>query len=365
MILQTPFYTKHLEAGAKLIPPERMGGWQLPGVYSSPDEEYQMVRNRAGFIDMTLQGEWAITGRDALAFVQKMLVSDVRKIAPGKVIYSTIVNESGNVVFDTTLFWVEENHFILNVARTHGVYELLRKYTPGFDVYITRVPYAMLAFQGPKSREVLQKAVDVRDLPYFSFKQTSIRDIPALIARAGFTGELGYEFYIYPEYGPALWDTLIELGKEFDVRPFGFRALFPLALEKGYLYDMDISEGASPLELGLEWTVGFNKGNFVGKEALLQRKREGLKTKLIGFEVADPKVIASHGDNLLKEGRAVGKVTSATFGPAIGKSLGRASVEFELARVGEELELEHKGERAKVKLARRQFYDPENKRIKA
>ena len=363
MKLLTPFYGKHLEYGATLID---VRGWQLVAVYTSVEEEYRMVRERAGFIDYSFQSAIAVAGRDAFSFLQKILDNDLRKISPGKAIYSSILDETGKILDDTIVFWVEENLFIINGLFTKKqTIEWLKKHAPGFEVSIIERGTCFLALQGPKSREVLQKAVNLKDLPYFTLKEDKLGDIPVLIARAGFSGEIGYELYVYPEYAHELWDTIIELGKEYNVGPYGMGVSAILAIEKGYLTGGDFYEGSTPLELGIGWTVAFDKRDFIGREALLKRRSEGLKTKLMGFEVSDPKVVASANDNLIKEGKVVGQVTyRGVYGPAIGKSLGRGWVEIEYANEGEELELEHEGKRTKVKLARPRWYDPENKIVR-
>ena len=363
MKLLTPFYGKHLEYGATMID---VRGWQLAAVYTSVDEEYRLVRERVGFIDYSFQSAIAVAGRDTFNFMQKMLVNDLRKISPGRAIYSSILDESGRILDDSIVFWVEDNLIIFNGLFTkYQTIDWFKKHTPGFEVSILELGTCFLALQGPKSRDVLQKAMDIKDLPYLSLKQDKLGDIPVLIARCGFSGEIGYELYVYPEYAHELWDTLIELGKEYNVGPYGMGVSAILAIEKGYLTGGDFYEGSTPLELGIEWTVAFDKGDFIGKDALLKRKSEGLKTTLMGFEVADPKVVASANDNLVKEGKVVGQVTyRGAYSPAVGKSLGRGWVEIEYAKEGEELELEHEGKRTKVKLARPRWYDPENKIVR-
>jgi len=361
--LQTPFYNKHLEYGCQWL--EAPGfPWQLPAVYTSIEEECRMVRERAGFIDYSFQGALAITGRDAFDFLQKILVNDLSRISPGKVLYSSILDETGIVIDDIVLFWAEENRFILNVIPAQKVHKWLKKNATGLDVYITEMGNSVLALQGPKARDALQKAVNVKDLSYFTLKQDKLNDIPVLIARVGFTGELGYELYVYPEYAHGLWDTLIELGKEYDVGPYGLVAGRILGLEKGYLFASDFYEGSTPLEVGLGWTVAFDKEDFIGKEVLLRRRSEGLKTKLMGFEVSDPKVVASIGDNLVKEDKVVGRVTRAGYSYTIGKSIGRGWVEIGHAKEWGELEVEHEKKRTKIKLVRSKWYDPENRIIR-
>jgi len=158
---------------------------------------------------------------------------------------------------------------------------------------------------------------------------------------------------------------LIDLGKEYKVGPYGLAVTDITGIEKGYLFGPDYYEGGTPLEWGLGWTVAFDKGDFNGKEALLKRKKEGLKTKLVGFEVSDPEVVAATGDKLFKVDNVVGEATNATYGITVGKSIGRARVNIEYANTGEELEVEHKGKRTKVTVAKNyRWYDPENKRLK-
>ncbi|TET25587.1 MAG: aminomethyl transferase family protein [Dehalococcoidia bacterium] len=363
MKLLSPLHAKHLEYGAKLID---VLGWQLPEVYTSVEEEHRLVRERAGFTDYAYQGEVGVIGSDAFRLLQKVLVNDLRKISPGKVMYSSLLDETAKMVDDVIVFWVEKDFFILNCALTQEeTIKWLKKNGQGLNVSVLEVGICGVALQGPKSREILQKAMNVKDMPYFSLKCDKLGDIPVLIARVSFSGELGYELYIYPEYAHELWDLLMELGKEYDIRPYGLGAQEIHAIEKGYLDLSDFYEGATPLELGLGWTIGFDKDDFIGKEALLKRKSEGLKTKLMGFEVSDPGVVASADDKLIKDGQEIGRVTfSGTYGLSIQKSVGRGWVGIQYANKGEELELEHEGKRTKIKLAGYKWYDPEDKRIK-
>jgi len=363
MKLLSPFYGKHLEYGGEF---RTETGWQLPRVYTSTEEEYRMVRERAGFIDYGFQRPLAVAGKDAFSLLQKVLVNDLRKISPGKAIYSSMLDETGKALDDSVTFWVEENFLIVNTLRKTQIFEWLKENVQDLNVSIIEMDTFFLALQGPKSRDVLQKAVNIQDLPYFGLKEDKLGEIPLLIARVGYTGELGYELYIHPEYGHELWDTLVELGKEYNVGPYGMGAGGLMSAEKGYLGGGDFYEGATPLEAGLGWTVGWDKEDFIGKEVLLKRRSEGLKTKLMGLEVSDPNVLAAPRDNLLKEGKVVGQATSrGIYGPTIGKSIARGWVEIQYANVGEELELEHEDKKTKIKLARKGWYDPEGKKIRA
>jgi aminomethyltransferase len=296
-------------------------------------------------------------------------VNDVSKIQPGKAIYSSMIDETGKVVDDITLLWVEEDYFLYNGGPLEKIVATpwLTNQAKGFKVNIIEMGLTFLAFQGPKSREILQKEADIQDIPYFGIKQTTIRGNPALIARLGFTGELGYELYSHPMFANDLWDILLEIGKDYGVAPYGYGSSTSLALEKGYLWGGDFYEGSTPLELGLGWTVAFDKDDFIGKEALLKRKDEGLKSKLVAFEVIDPEVMAAETDELLKGDKKVGAVTNAAPGPTVNKaSIGRAWVDIEYANEGEELELEQGSTRATIRVSpQRDWYDPENKKTRS
>jgi aminomethyltransferase len=360
MKLISPFYGRHVEYGAKF----REDGYQSPLMFTTPEEEYRMVRERAGFVDYCMQRPIAVVGRDAFTLLQKLLVNDLRRISPGKAIYSSMLDETGKLVEDLIIFWVEEGQFILNSLRRAATMEWVKKHAQGMEASVVEMDTFFLGLQGPKSREILQKAMNVQDLSYFGLKQDNLSDIPVLIARVGYSGELGYELYIHPEHGYALWDTLVELGKEHDVGPFGLTAGGMLSVEKGYLGGRDFYEGSTPLEIGLGWTVGWDK-DFLGKDILVKRRNEGMKTKLMGVEVSDPNVIPAAGDNLVKEGKVVGQMTSSgAYGPTIGKNLGRGWVEIQYANTGEEMEIEHENKRTNVSLARYRWYDPENKKVR-
>lgn len=365
MALLTPFYNKCLEYGAQF---EDIAGWQMAAVYSSIEEEYWMIRERAGFTDTSFQSSLAVVGSDAFTLLQRVLVSDLSKTYPGKAIYSIMLDETAKPIDECIVFWVEEDFFLYNgYPKKYETIEWLRKHAQGMNVSMVDMNLASLAFSGPKSRDILQKAMNLRDLPYFGVKQDKFNAIPLIIARLSFVGELGYELYISPEYAHQLWDDLVELGKGHDAGPFGGAAFTIAATEKGHIIledFLDLYEGATPLELGFEWTVAFHK-DFIGKEALLKRKSDGLKTKLVGFEVSDQKVVASAKDNLIKEGKMVGQVTAdGVYGPAIGRSIGRGWIEIAYAHEGEELEIEHENKRSKIKIVRRRWYDPENMKVR-
>lgn len=364
MKLQTPFFYKHLEYRARWM--EAPGfAWELPACYSTVERESRMVREKAGFIDYGHQYTLSIAGKDSLRLLQKVLVNDLGKISPGKAIYSTIVNDAGTIIDDVICFWLDEDMFLLSGIRKQQVSAWLKAHSEAMDVYLVDAGHAMLAVQGPKAREILRKAVDLDGLAYFSHMQADLNGMPALIGRVGFTGELGYEIYVRPEHAHHLWETILELGSEHAIAPYGLDTGAILALEKGYLRLGDFYEGSTPLEVGLGWTVAFGKGDFIGRDALLKRKSDGLQTKLVGFEVDDSQVVAAVTDKLLHEGKVVGRVTRSGYGYTVVKSIGLAWVDARYSAEGGSLDLEHENKRTGVKLVRRQWYDPANVRVKS
>ena len=364
MKLHTPFYGKHVESKAKFL---KAPGFylQVPESFTTVEEEVRMVRERAGFIDYTcLQGKLVVLGKDARELLQKLLVNDINKIEPGRALYSMVLDGSGKIIDDLILNWEEDNVFALETGATEATFEWLNHQATGMDVYIVKMNEAKLSLQGPKSKDVLQKAVDVSELKYFSFMHGQLRDIPVRIARLGFTGERGYELTVAPEYAHALWDALIELGKEFDVGPYGLMAGRVCATEKGYLWGLDFYEGSSPLELGLGWMVAFDKGDFFGRQELIKRKEEGLKTKLMGFELPDEKSAPPIGAELVLDSKNVGGVNKSFYGYTLQKMIGTCRVQSEVAEEGRTLEAVWEDGRTTVTLRSKKWYDPENKRVK-
>jgi len=364
---RSPGYAKYLEHNATLTPIPPVG-WDLPIQFTTVKDEVEMVRQKAGFIDYSFDNMIAVMGREAKGFLQKILVNDLNKITPGRIIYSPVVNEAGQIVDEVTVFCVKEDYYIYNggIVKQPANQWLFSK-AEGFDVYLAHTAHCLLAVQGPESRNILKDHIDIEGMNYFEFKETTVKDIPIIAGRLGYTGELGYELYCHHDEIGNLWDLLLDIGKEYGLGPYGMGATNVLAIEKGYLTPADFYKGSSPLELGLGWTVSFDKGDFYGRENLLKRKEEGLKTKLIGFEVTDTDFVLDRFLPVFKDGEQVGGVTHCGPGLSVGKHfLGRAWVNIDLAVEGQEIEIENDGRRTTVEVTfQKDWYDPENKIIKA
>lgn len=363
MPLITPFHRKYVELKAQMID---LAGWTLASQFSSVDEEYKMVRERAGFCDYAFQGVFFIAGKEAFRFLQMLTVNDIGKIRPGKAIYTSMLDTEGSIINDTIIFWMDDDTFIVHSGLKKKMLEdWIRSQIVHYSASVTEIATTFLSIQGPKSRDVLMSSVEIEDLEFMELKRCELNGIPALIARTGFSGELGYEIHIYPEYADDLWDTLMDLGKDYDVGPYGLSLAGPLSVEKGYLDGPDFFAGGTLIEYGLEWTIAFDKGEFFGKDALLARKREGIKKKLVGFEVLDTDVVPSSGTNLLKDKKIIGQVTASAHSPILNKTIGRAWVYVENAAAGEELYINQGGIKTKISIAKSyRFYDPKGTRLK-
>jgi aminomethyltransferase len=363
MLLQ-PLHHKHKdEYHAKFVD---FWGWQAVEQYTSVEDELNLIKEKAGLCDESFVPVFVVVGRDAFKLLQKLAVADLKKISPGRLIYTSFLDESAKMIDDNTILWVDDDYFIINSSfPRENTIAWINKRAAGLCAHVTEMPFAVFSMQGPKSREIAHKAVDVSGLPYAGVKRVKIGRVPVILARFGYSGELGYEFYCAPQYAYELWDAMMELGKDYGLRPYGVATANAISLEKGFLMDVDFYEGGTHLEYGLGWTVGWNK-DFIGKKALLKRKKEGLKTRLMGFEVLDPAVTATKGDKLFKDGKTVGEVTHGAHGFRVKKNLGRGSVNIEYAKAGEELAMEHGGSRVKVRLAPSyRWYDPENKILRS
>jgi aminomethyltransferase len=366
MGLRSPSYGKFIEHNALIVPIEEIG-WEFAIHFGGIADEVKMIRERAGFVDYSFQNEIAVVGKDAFRFLQKVLVNDLNKIKPGRAIYSSLLDDDGNFIDDATVFWMEENYFQFNggAVKDH-VNQWLHKHAAAFDVTLVHTGLCLLSVQGPKSREILKDHIDIADLSYYDVKRATINGMPVIVGRLGYSGELGYELFFLPEYVSNMWDYLLAIGKEYGLGPYGIGATGVLAIEKGLLTPFDYYPGSSPLELGLGWTVAFNKGDFLGKEALLKRKKEGIKTRLVAFEIKDPDFELDHHAPVFKNGAQVGEVTEFAPGLTVGKALlARAFVNIDVAREGETIEVKHNGKTASATVTlQKDWYDPGSKKVR-
>lgn len=343
---RTPFYEIHLELGAKIAP---FAGFEMPIQYEGIIAEHKKVREAVGVFDVSHMGEFKVSGKDALSFLQKLTVNDVSKLTPGRAQYSAMCYEDGGIVDDLLIYNVGDYYMVVvNASNIEKDFEWMRKHIEG-DVKLENISdeVALLAVQGPKSLLTLQKLtdVDLSQIKYYHFVKGKLADVEMIISRTGYTGELGFELYFdaKPELCRKVWTAVMEAGKEFGIAPVGLGARDTLRTEMGYmLYGNDIDQTTNPLEAGLDWIVKFDKGDFIGKESLLKVKNEGLKRKLVGFTV-DDKVPPRHGYEIYKNGGKIGYVTSGTFSPILEKGIGLGYVDIKFSNPGEKININARG----------------------
>lgn len=328
---RTAFYHIHQRLGAKIV---EFGGYEMPVLYTSIIEEHNAVRTTVGMFDVSHMGEFEIQGRDARTLVQKVTTNDVTKLEPGKAQYSAMCYPDGGIVDDLLVYDRGDRYMlVVNALNITKDSEWIRSNMGSLDVALTDMSDAtsLLAIQGPKSLATLQKLTssDLFSIPYYSFIEGTIADIPMVVSRTGYTGELGFELYFDSSAatGEKVWNAIIEAGEEFRIKPIGLGARDTLRLEMGFcLYGNDIDQTTNPLEAGLGWITKLDKGEFIGREVLVQLKQHGLARKLVGFILDDTKAFPRHGYEIRTNGHQLGQVTSGTISPILEKGIGMGYV---------------------------------------
>ena len=328
---RTAFFPIHQQLGAKLV---EFGGYEMPVLYSSIMDEHKNVRNSVGVFDVSHMGEFEIHGNDALALVQKITTNDVAKLSNGKVQYSSMCYEDGGIVDDLLVYHLGDRFMaVVNASNLTKDLEWMRSHAAGLDVEIIdqSEQTSLLAIQGPSSLASLQKltGADLSTIPYYSFIQTTLAGVEMIVSRTGYTGELGFEIYFDSSIsiGERVWKSVMEAGEEFGIKPIGLGARDTLRLEMGFcLYGNDIDQTTNPLEAGLGWITKLDKGNFIGRDTLIKAKQEGLKRKLVGFQIEGEKAFPRHYYELRSQGKTIGSVTSGTVSPTLEKGIGMGYV---------------------------------------
>ncbi len=344
----TPLHDAHVRAGAKLV---EFAGWRMPVQYSGVIEEHRAVRSAAGLFDVSHMGEIRVSGAGAERFLQRMTPNDVAKLRPGRAHYSSLLTEEGTYIDDLLVYSLGEGRYLLvvNASNADGDHRWLADHLEAGaagDLELADVSgdYALLALQGPAATEVLQGLTDVAlaEIKRYGFAEGRVNGGDAIVSRTGYTGEDGFELYVAPRDAEALWEALLEAGRPAGLLPAGLGARDTLRLEAAMaLYGHEIDRTTTPFEAGLGWTVKLEKGDFVGRQALVEHREAGLARRLVGFEVTG-RGIARHGHEVVAGGETVGSVTSGTWSPTFEKALGMAYVPAELAETGARLEIRGK-----------------------
>ncbi|MGC3997030.1 MAG: glycine cleavage system aminomethyltransferase GcvT [Anaeromyxobacter sp.] len=357
MALRTPLYDTHVKAGARMV---EFAGWDMPVQYEGILAEHEAVRKRVGIFDVSHMGEVVFRGPKALEALNRLFTNDLSKVADGQAQYGCLCRESGGIIDDVVVYRRAADDLLVcvNAANRQKDFEWLAGHAGGADVRNESDEWAQLAVQGPLAAQLLQRLTNVNlsALRSYRFAQGEVAGVPCLVARTGYTGEDGFELFCPPGSAAGLWGELMEAGAHEKLQPAGLGARDSLRLEMAYrLYGSDMGDETTPLEAGLGWVVKLDKGDFIGRDALVGQKQQGLARKLVGFVLTDAG-IARHGYPVLQEGRRVGEVTSGTRSPSLGTSLGLAYVPPALAAEGSTFSIEIRGRPAAARAVKTPFY---------
>ncbi|AFR36494.1 glycine cleavage system aminomethyltransferase GcvT [Riemerella anatipestifer] len=356
---KTALFNKHVSIGAKIVP---FAGFEMPVQYSGVIEEHFAVREKVGIFDVSHMGQFFIEGAGAKELLQYVTSNNVEALENGKAQYSCLPNGKGGIVDDLIVYKMEDQKYfvVVNASNIDKDWQHISKYNEKFGAKMTNASdeISLIAIQGPKALDTLQKLTDTQlaDIPYYHFTVGSVDGVAdVIISNTGYTGSGGFEIYFKNEYAEQIWDALTKAGEEFGLVPCGLAARDTLRLEKGFcLYGNDIDDTTSPLEAGLGWITKLDT-EFVDRDFLAQQKEQGITRKLVGFEMQE-KAIPRHDYPVVdSEGNVIGKVTSGTMSPMKKIGLGLAYVDQPHFKLGSEIFIQIRNKNVPAKVVKTPF----------
>ncbi|HEU5086613.1 MAG TPA: glycine cleavage system aminomethyltransferase GcvT, partial [Roseiflexaceae bacterium] len=331
--------------------------------------EHQAVRTAAGLFDISHMGEVEVRGPDALAFLQHVATQDVASIPVGQSNYALLCRPDGGIVDDIFIYHLLDMYLVVvNASNTAKDFTWMRSQVGDFDVELTNasVRYGMLALQGPAAEQILAQVADIdaAALPFHGVTAGMLLgDLPALIARTGYTGEDGFELFVDAGNTTRLWNELLERGRDVGLKPCGLGARDSLRFEACLaLYGHEIDDTINPYEARLGWVVKLSKGPFVGSERLAQIKAEGTQRRLVGFEMVGRGIGRGGYEIRSLEGERIGEVTTGMPSPTLGKNLGMGYVPTELSKEGSEFDVIVRDKPVRARAVKMPFYKPKYKK---
>ncbi len=328
MTKETYLHDKHVQLGAKMVD---FAGWHMPVQYTSIIEEHKTVRENVGLFDVSHMGEVFVTGKDAEKFLNKIVPQDISKLAYEKAVYCQLPNKNGGLIDDLIIYKLGIDSFLIicNASRIDEDLNWMVRNKRGLNVKIDNQShnYSLLAIQGPKAVDLMNKMGLNTRQDSFTIKLSEICGLKVLASRTGYTGEDGFEILVENEHSEFLWDKILEEGKEFGIKPIGLGARDTLRLEAAlHLYGNDLDENTTPVEAGLSWSIPKDKaGDYNGKDIIMNQLQNGTEKRLVGFKMLD-KSIARHEYEVYFNGEKVGIVTSGGVSPVLGANIGLAYV---------------------------------------
>jgi aminomethyltransferase len=354
---RTPLYERHVALGGRMVD---FGGWELPQQYTSIRDEHIAVRKVAGLFDISHMGRLYVEGSAAEAYLQSLFTNDLSKLEPGHAMYTLMCKEDGGVIDDLVAYREARDRFlvVVNAANREKDVAWMRQHLdPAVSMVDRTAEVSLIAFQGPRAADLLPAgSTDTKDIPYFGFRPGEVAGVKVLMSRTGYTGEDGFELFIDSEHVGLVWDAILEAGNFAGVLPAGLGARDATRLEAALrLYGNDMDETVNPYEAGLGWTVKLEKGEFVGRSALVKVREQGPRRTLIGLKT-EPGSIPRHGAAVSSDGRRAGVVTSGTHSFFLGHPIALAMVEVALFRVGDKVAVEVRGREAPAEVVKLPFY---------
>lgn len=361
--LQTPLYETHVKYGGRIV---EFGGWLLPVQYSGILEEHRAVRQKAGLFDVSHMGEVLVTGKDALAFLQRLVTNDVARLADNQVQYTPMCYRHGGTVDDLLIYRRNEQEYFLvvNAANIRKDWDWMLENSGGFDVKLADISgeTAEIALQGPLAEAILAglTGAELSRLRYYCFiPETTVAGRKVMISRTGYTGEDGFEIYSRPEDASWLWEAVMDAGRPYGLLPAGLGCRDTLRFEAALpLYGHELSADITPVEAGIGKFVAAEKEGYNGCAVLAEQKKNGVKQKIAGFALSG-RGIARTGYDVFAGGSRIGSVTTGSYAPSLDKNIGLALIAAEYATAGRNIEIEIRGKRVPATVVARPFYKRE------
>lgn len=364
---RTHLYSFHSQRGELTS----FGGFDMPLQYTSIIGESMAVRNCVGVFDVSHMGRFMISGTQAVNFINNIVTNDVQRLEEYNGLYAIICNQEGGTLDDVTVLRLEDSNFVMvvNASNREKCFRWLTRKNEPFGCSVADVSdeIAMFAVQGPKAKETLQKVSNsnLSEIRRWGCAKASLATQPCLVSRTGYTGEDGFEIMVIgtpiqqPEKALQVWHQILETGKEYGIEACGLGARDILRLEAGMcLYGNELDESTTPLEAKLEFAVKFQKDDFVGKERLVEQKRQGVRKIRVGLRLQD-RGIPRAGYDVVCGGQLLGKITSGTYSPTLRAGIAMSYLPPEFAKEGEVVQVKIRGKLADAHIAAFPFYDQE------
>ncbi len=355
---KTAFNAIHHRLGAKMVP---YAGFEMPVQYSGVTHEHNVVREKVGVFDVSHMGQFRFQGENAEELIQKLTSNDVTKLEPEKAQYSTMTNNHGGIVDDLIVYMLAPNDYLMvvNAGCLDKDWAWVNEHND-LNVKITNESddTSLLAIQGPLAVEAMEplSSLNLGEIPFYHFKIGDFAGVEnVLISATGYTGSGGFEIYFPNEYAEQVWDAVMKAGEPYGIEPCGLAARDTLRLEKGYcLYGNDINEQTTPLEAGLGWITKLNT-DFTASDVLRKQKEEGVKQKLVGFEMVDRGIPRKDYPIFNENDEPIGIVTSGTQSPTLNKGIGLGYVKTVYAKPGTEIYIQVRNKMLKAEVKKLPF----------